>query len=253
MTVGAGEGYAGSSVRDRRSAEAKPVNGLVSHRGLCALLPSFTLLCPLLLQQRAQPIPWVLDQGSCWGPRQAKPPLSPAERWQKPFCSYCMNNWVGMVNLLKRKLRNGDILAQTSWRWRSQAFVLGDRQEIQLSKSVYFAHDSSQDFTPFSECCQHTWKKTWHFGTLWYLEHPQNIRIQIISKYGDYRVNLHSRRSSVPCSALDRALTRNVRDELLFRSWQIHVDQWLLKRKCHWRGQFSAVSSRSCQWLCWEN
>lgn len=74
-----------------------------------------------------------------------------------------------------------------------------------------------------------------------------------IQLWGDYRVNLRSRRSSVPCSAPDRALTRNVRDELLFRSWQIHVDQWLLKRKCHWRGQFGAVSSRSCQWLCWEN
>lgn len=108
----------------------------------CPLSPCFALL---LLQQRAQPVPWVLDQGSCWGPRQAKPPLSSAEGWQKPFCSYCMNNWVGMVNLLNRKLRKGDILAQTGWRWRWQ--------EIQLSKSLYFVHDSSQDFTPFSECC----------------------------------------------------------------------------------------------------
>lgn len=62
-------------------------------------------------------------------------------------------------------------------------------------------------------------QKTWYFGTLLYLEQPQKIRIQIISNLScDYMANLHSRRSSAPCSALDRALASNVSDELLFRN-----------------------------------
>lgn len=72
------------------------------------------------------------------------------------------------------------------------------------------------------------------FGTLLYLEQPQKIRIQIISNLSrDYMANLQSWRSSASRSALDRALTSDVSDEVLFRNWQICVDQWLLTRKCH--------------------
>lgn len=119
----------------------------------CPLSPC---LAPLLLQHRAQPVPWAVEQGSCWGPRQDKPSLSSAEGCQRPLCSYCINRWVGMVNLLNNQLKKGDILAQTGWRRRWEALVFGDRQKIQLSKSLYFAYDSPQDFTfPFRMLSAH--------------------------------------------------------------------------------------------------
>lgn len=186
---------------------------------------------------------------------QAKPSLSSSEGWQRPLRSYCMKNWAGLANHLNNKLRK-------------QWYFGPNRVEMEIRDSCSWGQTGNMAFQISLSClCFITGfylsflnalstqgQKTWCFGTLLYLEQPQKIRIQIISSLScDYMANLHSQRSSAPRSALDRALTSNVNDELLFRNWQICVDQWLLKRKCHQRGQFSAVSSRSCQCLCWEN
>lgn len=145
------------------------------------LSPCFALL---LHQQRAQPVPWVLDQGSCWGPRQAKPSLSSAEGWQRPLCSYCMNNWVGMANFLNNQLRK---------RW----YFGPNRVEVEMRGSCSWGQTGNTAFQISLFCLWFTtgfypafWnvvsahgQKTWYFVVFLYLDQPQNIRIQIISNY----------------------------------------------------------------------
>lgn len=144
-------------------------------------LPSFTLLCP--------PAPSAKGTARFWSraraePRQAKPSLSPAEGWQKPLCSYCMNNWVGMVNLLNNQLRK---------RW----YFGPNRVEVEMRGSCFWGQTGDTAFQTSLFCLWFTTgfyltfqnivsiheQKKRYFDILWYLEQPQNIRIQIKSNY----------------------------------------------------------------------